>query len=166
MSAPSLYTYFPSVSHLITELIVQSFGELEAAVRNAVDAAAGAPLEERLSAGPRAYRMWALSNPQQFNLVFFDQVAGYAAPPEGPTVAAQEAIFGPMVREFADAHQVDPAAVASPGEFLDAFLGWWGSFHGLVALEANHHLDWVDAEAVFEKRLLQDVANIVAGSRT
>lgn len=161
MSAPSLYTYFPSVSHLFTELIVQSFESLATAVHNAIEAVASESVEQRLLAGPRAYRTWAIANPHHFNLVFFDQIDGYEAPPEGPTVDAQVAALRPITAQYAEARGVNVETLAIPGSALEDLLGWWGSFHGLVALEVNHHLDWVDAQAVFERRLGADVEAIL-----
>ena len=152
LSAPSLYSYFPSLADLFTELIVQSYESLAHVVNAAVEQARSESLEERLLAGPRAYRRWALDNRQAFNLIFFDQITGYQAPVDGPTVAAQIAVLRPIANEFA----IDA---------LDSFLGWWGAFHGLVALEANHHLSWVDSEAVFERRLRLDIVQIQADGR-
>ena len=161
MSAPSLYTYFPSLGHVFTELIVQSFESLAAAVRGAVASVADQPLKTRLLAGPRAYRSWAIDHPQHFNLVFFDQIAGYQAPPEGPTVDAQVAVLLPIATPYAEARGIEVESLETPGEALDGFLGWWGAFHGLVALEVNHHLDWVDPSSVFERRLQEDVATLL-----
>ncbi len=162
MSAPSLYTYFPSLGHVFTELIVQSFESLADAVRGAVVSVADQPLETRLLAGPRAYRAWAIEHPQPFNLVFFEQIDGYQAPPEGPTVDAQTAVLLPIATLYAEACGIEVETLEQPGEDLDGFLGWWGAFHGLVALEVNHHLDWVDPESVFEHRLRGDVAALLA----
>ena len=165
LSAPSLYSYFPSLADLFTELIVQSYESLAHAVNAAVEQARSESLEERLLAGPRAYRRWALDNRQAFNLIFFDQITGYQAPVDGPTVAAQIAVLRPIANEFAIAAGLKPGALSSPSDDLDSFLGWWGAFHGLVALEANHHLSWVDSEAVFERRLRLDIAQIQADGR-
>ena len=162
LSAPSLYSYFPSVADLFTTLIVQSYESLANAVSTAFEEARSTSVEERLRIGPRAYRRWALDNRQAFNLVFFDQITGYEAPADGPTVAAQIAALSPIANEFTLAAGLEPGALLSPGEHLNAFLSWWGAYHGIVALEANHHLDWVDSEAVFERRLRIDIAQILS----
>lgn len=165
VSAPAIYTYFPSLNDLYTRLIVDGYEALAAAVSAAVDAAADRPPVERLAAGPRAYRRWALDNRHTFNLVFFDQIIGYEAPPDGPTVDAQTAALLPIGSQFAKAIGVPLEGLTQPGDPLDEFLGWWGGFHGVVALEVNHHLDWIDAEAVFERRLERDVAAILTNTR-
>lgn len=161
MSAPSLYTYFPSLNDLFTELIVRSYNALAshvaAELANCTDASVG----ERLVVGPLAYRAWALANRQQFNLIFFDQIAGYEAPADGPTVEAQTTVLRPMALDYAKAGGQSLEELLEPGDLLEDFLGWWGTFHGLVVLEVNHHLDWVDASAVFERRLRREVEQLL-----
>lgn len=161
MGPASLYTYFPNLDALFTELIVRSFRSLAAAVTAGIDALAEAPVGDRLLAGPLAYRAWALAHPHEFNLVFTDQLPGYAATPGGPTVEAQTEIFRPMAATLHEARVTqgrmadptsDPMESASPDD-ITLFLGVWGLVHGLVSLEVNHHLGWVDAPAVFEDRV-------------
>ncbi len=166
MSAPSLYTYFPSLGDLFTELIVQSYHSLARHVADTLEGHADASLEERLVLGPSAYREWALANRQQFNLVFFDQICGYEAPADGPTVDAQIAVLKPIAADYATARGVTVEALAEPSEVLDDFLGWWGTFHGLVALEVNHHLDWVDPQAVFERRLRREISQLTTDTKS
>ena len=93
---------------LFTELILRIYGELAAATERAVTAFADASVGDRILAGPLAYRRWALAHRAEFNLVFTDQLPGYAAEPGGPTVEAQTAIFRPMARAFAEALGSDP----------------------------------------------------------
>lgn len=172
MSAPSLYTYFPSLNHLITELIVQSYQSLADAVSDALEDGSGQTMtanaddqlnaRQRLGAGPRAYRQWALANRQQFNLIFFDQISGYQAPDNGPTVAAQTRVLQPIGVEFAVATGRDATELETNDELLDDFLAWWGSFHGLVALEVNHHYDWRDPSSIFERWLDTNVTQLLS----
>jgi AcrR family transcriptional regulator len=160
VTAPALYTYFPSLAELFTELIVQSYRGLENSVASALDAAADLSLDERLAAGPIAYRRWAVQHRQQFNLVFFDQIAGYAAPADGPTVDAQTAVLRPIAAEYAAARGRGIDDVLGDDELLDGFLAWWGAFHGIVALEVNHHLDWRDPETIFLRHLTASIQQI------
>lgn len=165
MGPASLYTYFPSLDALFTELILRSFSSLAAAVAEATTWFEDAPVGDRLLVGPLAYRAWALRHPQEFNLIFSDQIPGFAATPGGPTVEAQRAIFRPVAAALRDARSASPDESAAgfdpdddptvdpPPERLSAFLGLWGLFHGLVSLEVNHHLEWVDSAAVIEDRL-------------
>jgi hypothetical protein len=110
----------------VIELIVQSYQALEHSVASALDAAADLGLDDRLAAGPIAYRKWALGHRQQFNLIFFDQIAGYTAPPNGPTVDAQTAVLRPIAAEYAGAHGRTIDDVLGDDELLDDFLAWWG----------------------------------------
>ncbi|WP_187977806.1 TetR/AcrR family transcriptional regulator [Mycetocola sp. JXN-3] len=149
MSAPAIYTYFPSLTELITELIVRCTDSLTEALRGAMPEQDARPLDQRLLAGPLAYREWALTHRSEFNLIFFDQVIGYAAPEGGVTVAAQSRMLHVLAGPFAALRGVEADALEAREDFLDEFLGWWGSFHGLVALEVNHHLDWRDPQRIF-----------------
>lgn len=162
MSAPALYTYFPGLAELFTELIVQSYQSLEADIRAAVEASSGSALDQRLVAGPVAYRSWAIEHPRQFNLIFFDQIGGYAAPPDGPTVSAQTDVLEPIAVPYAEARGCSLAQLLADGDLLDDFLGWWGAFHGIVALEVNHHLDWREPETVFRRHLHSSVRSLLA----
>ncbi len=155
MSPAALYTYFSGLDELFTELILRIFGELAAATERAVAAFDDASAGDRILAGPLAYRRWALAHRAEFNLVFTDQLPGYAAEPGGATVEGQTAIFRPMARAIAEALGIDPGPdpTSRPPEEVERFVGLWGLFHGLVTLEVNHHLDWVDSAAVFERRL-------------
>ncbi len=162
VTAPALYTYFPSLADLFTELIVQSYQGLEDSVASALDAASDLSLDDRLAAGPIAYRQWAIKHRQQFNLVFFDQIAGYAAPADGPTVDAQTAVLRPIAAEYAVARGRTIDDVLGDDELLDDFLAWWGAFHGIVALEVNHHLDWRDPEAIFLRHLAASIQHLIS----
>lgn len=161
MGPASLYTYFDGLDALFTELIVRSYRSIAAAVAAAIDAFTTRPAGDRLMVGPLAYRHWARRHRAEFNLVFTDQLPGFVAPPGGPTVDAQTAIFRPIAGVLAEVRAardgVDPEVLGDPvtatGDALDEFLGLWGLFHGLVILEVNHHLDWVDPASTFESRL-------------
>ncbi len=139
MSPASLYTYFDSLDALFTELILRTYASLAAATRAGVEHFADPA--DRMLAGIHAYRHWALTHRAEFNLIFTDQLPGYTAEPGGATVDAQVAVFEPLIEA---ARQFD--ADGSP----TAMLGVWGMFHGLVSLEVNHHLDWLDAAPQFD----------------
>jgi AcrR family transcriptional regulator len=154
MSPASLYTYFDGIDALFTELILRSYGALAASTEMAAAAFGDASVGDQILLGPLAYRYWALGHRAEFNLVFTDQLPGYTAEPGGSTVDAQMAIFRPMTKAIAAALGED---VSEPdeqtGDVLQSALGLWGLFHGLVSLEVNHHLDWLDARETYEGRL-------------
>ncbi|PYE15940.1 hypothetical protein DFR67_109168 [Williamsia limnetica] len=162
MSAPALYTYFPSLGDLFTELIVQSYKSLEGKVTDACADAEESDLEQRLAAGPVAYRAWAVGHRRQFNLIFFDQISGYTAPADGPTVSAQTGVLQPIAAQYAEARGCSLPELLADAGLLDDFLGWWGAFHGIVALEVNHHLDWREPEAIFRRHLDTSIRGLLS----
>jgi AcrR family transcriptional regulator len=98
MSPAGLYRYYASRDALLTDLLVDAYNDLAAAVAGA----AGLPAAGPADAGPPAvpdpmaallaaieeYRSWAVTDPARFLLIFGTPVPGYEAPPGGPTVTA------------------------------------------------------------------------------
>jgi AcrR family transcriptional regulator len=153
----TLYTYFDSLDDLFTAVILDSFTRLAAAVGAAAEAAADLDPVDRVMACAHAYRSWALDHPAEFNLVFTDRIPGYAAPPGGPTVEIQAAIFGPFVAAL-DALADDAGAVAGAITPDDERVGLWATMHGFVMLEINHHLPFVDdPRGVFDATLRRNL---------
>lgn len=154
MSPASLYTYFDGIDALFTELILRSYGALAICTETTAAAFADASVGDRILLGPLAYRHWALGHRAEFNLIFTDQLPGYRAEPGGSTVDAQMAIFRPMITAISAASGEDMSEPDDQtGDVLQLALGLWGLFHGLVSLEVNHHLEWIDAGANYEGRL-------------
>src|SRR6478609_8400938 len=89
----SLYTYFESIDDVFTMLLLSSYKRLAEATAAATEAFAKDPAPDRAFAGILAHRRWSLGHRNEFNLIFTDQLPGYAAPPGGPTVAAQVEVF-------------------------------------------------------------------------
>lgn len=149
----TLYTYFDGIHGLTTALIVHTYEQLA----EAIDAGVTDHDEpaDRLLAGARAYRRWALANRGRFNLVFTDIIPGYAAPSGGPTVIAQAMVLEPLVASLGQLLGHDSSDILRwPAPDRHFAIGAWAQLHGLVSLEVNHHLDWTgDAEATFENRL-------------
>jgi AcrR family transcriptional regulator len=154
MNPASLYTYFENLDAVFTAVILDSFRRLGDTLQTMTAQHADEPPVERLVASALAYRRWALEHPAEFNLVFTDQIPGYAAPPGGPTVEAQDTIFRPFITAIAEllnapVEQVDPASSSMPDDPSE-LIALWGMMHGLVMLEINHHLPFIDdREALF-----------------
>ncbi|MDT2007133.1 TetR/AcrR family transcriptional regulator [Rhodococcus opacus] len=139
----SLYTYFTSLDDVFTLLLLGSYRSLAAATATAVTAFGDTPPADRAMVGILAYRRWALAHRSEFNLIFSDQLPGYQAPPGGPTVAAETAVFEPIVDAL--------RGLESPELPAQELTVLWTAFHGAVALEVNHHLVWLDdPAAVYE----------------
>jgi AcrR family transcriptional regulator len=150
MGPASLYTYFDSLDDVFTMLLLASYGRLAAATAAAVAAFADDPPADRAFVSILAHRHWALAHRNEFNLIFTDQLAGYAAPPGGPTVAAQFEVFQPMLDALDELAPADPDL--TPDE-MAAIV--WTAFHGAVTLEVNHHLDWLGDTAALHETVVR-----------
>jgi AcrR family transcriptional regulator len=80
ISAPAIYNYFPDRDALVTALIIDaytSFGDSQLEARNALPET---DLYGRMHAIGMAYRTWALTHPQRYQLIFGTPIPGYEAP--------------------------------------------------------------------------------------
>ena len=146
----SLYTYFDSLDDIFTLLLLSSYRSLATATATAVEAFASDPPADRVFAGILAHRRWALAHRNEFNLLFTDVLPGYAAPPGGPTVDAQVQVFQPIVDALTELGPTAPDLTVA-----QASMVVWCAFHGAVALEVNHHLDWIDDPAAAHERTVR-----------
>jgi AcrR family transcriptional regulator len=155
VSPSTLYTYFDSLDALYTALILEVYGEMAAEVRRTVDP--GASPADRLREACAGYRRYALRHPARFTLVFTDVLPGYAAPENGPTIAAQVEVFQPLIEGFAELIGRSDIDVASwSAADRSRALGAWSQLHGFVSLEVNHHFVWIDdVDAEFERTIEQ-----------
>lgn len=106
MTAPGLYRYFASSDELITELIVDAYDDLGAAVATARGQASVDDMWTQLFATCQAYRDWARREPQRFALIFGIPVPGYCPPDQGPTTEATKRAIGQLTSIFLDAARV------------------------------------------------------------
>jgi AcrR family transcriptional regulator len=152
----SLYTYFGSLDDVFTMLLLASYKRLSSATAAVVAAFADDPPADRALVSILAHRHWALAHRNEFNLIFTDQLPGYAAPRGGPTVAAQFEVFQPMLDAL---HELAPADPDLTPDEMAAIV--WTAFHGAVILEVNHHLDWLgDTAALHEKIVRRALTSI------
>ncbi len=171
VSGPALYRYFASRDALLTELIVDAYGDLAATVE-AADVATrrdddGAVPRQRLRALSAALRAWALAQPHRYLLLYGTPVPGYVAP--AGTVALAQRALAPILDALAalPAPATDPrlstldaqfAARARetdqqiPGPVLRRGITWWTRLHGLLSLEIEGHLTGMG----FDPALLYD----------
>lgn len=80
ITAPAIYNYFPDRDALVTALIIdayKSFGDSQLEARDAVPAGNA---RGRLKAIGMAYRTWAITHPQRYQLIFGTPIPGYEAP--------------------------------------------------------------------------------------
>ena len=80
ITAPAIYNYFPDRDALVTQLIIDaytSFGDSQIEARDAISANDN---KKRFLAIGKAYRNWAHTFPQRYQLIFGTPIPGYKAP--------------------------------------------------------------------------------------
>jgi len=173
VSGPALYRYFRSRDALLTELVVDAYEDLGAALRDAMSHRRRAAPATRLLVLGEAYRAWALSQPHRYGLLFAPALPGHDAHAERIVAASQEAMAAllAVLAETGDA----PVSTAPPGPRLAGELrAWshergadaspalglraitlWARLHGHVSLEigGNFASMGLDPDALFEAAL-------------
>lgn len=163
MNPASLYTYVDGIDDLFTRILLAGFHDLADHVASAANGHGDA--RSRLVACCLAYRRWAVDNPQQFNLIFTDQIPGYAAPPGGPTVDADIAVYAPMVAALGEllGRDLDPLTFAElPLAERTRLFAAFAALHGFVMLEINHHAPMFDVEAMLRIHLDTVIEHLTA----
>ncbi len=168
MTGPALYRYFASRDALLTELVIDAYNDLAAALRTAVSSNTDAQLADFL----HAYRTWALAHPHRYRLLYqpplpnfdanADEVVAAATGAMTILIGAVTAHHGSRSRRASPARAsqslaqgfsawADATGVsASPDAVLDAVL-IWSRLHGFVSLEIAGNLAYMapDADALF-----------------
>jgi AcrR family transcriptional regulator len=158
VTAPAIYRYFPSLDDLITELIIENFHALAAAMAEGANSASENDYAGRLMGMLMAYRRWALDNRIDFQLIYGNPIPGYVAPAERTMPAARRGFD--VVVEILDAalaagaiipppeYNALPGAINAQIEGVIAHEGYnvpivvvylatvgWTRIHGIVMLE-------------------------------
>jgi len=174
VSGPALYRYFASRDELLTELVIDAYADLAAALAEASDQAAGQDPRGRLEAAARAYRAWALAQPHRYRLLYGPPLPGYDAHAERIVEAAWasmkvllaiigEQSLGESTQEAGLPQPLDAQLAAwaqshspgaDPATALRAVLTW-SRLHGIVSLEiaGNFASMGLDAGQLFEVQL-------------
>lgn len=176
MTAPALYRYFCSRDDLVTALIVDAYHSLAEALASARDAHPPGNHTERIIAAANAYREWALTHPEQYDLIFGTPIPDYHAPMEitGPAAAASMSV---LIQVLDAAYQdgklslaepspalltllqpwADKLDYAGPPTIIHLALAHWAQIHGLVSLELFGHLtatpECGDVDPLFEAEI-------------
>lgn len=206
MSPAGLYRYVDGRDDLLTLLIRSGYDDLADHLLVAVGApddeladpdvrpdapawavAPDAAPEDRLRAVCRAYRAWAMTNPNRFALLYGDPVPGYEAPDTGVTTDANTrvgtALLTPIVElalagrgrplPATDGEALTPAMARFVPQLPDGVdaptaatvLLLWGRLHGVVWLELNGQLAFLfddDASPLLDACVEGMVADITA----
>ena len=161
ITAPAIYNYFPNRDALVTALIVDAYNSLGESQESALADLSADDHASRLSALGLAYREWAVTYPQRYQLIFGTPIPGYHAPDEATLPAAVRALK-PLIGVLQSAHEADclraeRLATLTPQlksmltewkkfeggsdiEVLYLALVIWSRVHGLVMLEIGSHI--------------------------
>lgn len=161
IAAPSIYNYFPNRDNLVTMLIVDAYNSLADAQEAAFVDIVNEKHAERVSALGFAYREWAVTYPQRYQLIFGTPIPNYHAPEEVTIPAAARALvpltkaiqnifstgnlrterFAPMMPELKSMLGAwQEFEGGSDLEVLYLALVIWSRVHGLVMLEISNQL--------------------------
>jgi hypothetical protein len=109
----------------LTELVIDAYDDLAAALRTAAAGAAGQESRARFQMLACAYRSWALAQPHRYRLLFGAPLPGYDAHAQQLVEAAQAAM-----NLLLDALRgLDGGAAPPPGELLAVQLAAWTHAH-------------------------------------
>jgi AcrR family transcriptional regulator len=80
ITAPAIYNYFPDRDALVTALIIDAYKSFGNSQLEARDEISEEDIEGRMMAIGLAYRNWAHTYPQRYQLIFGTPLPGYEAP--------------------------------------------------------------------------------------
>lgn len=161
ITAPAIYNYFPDRDSLVTALIVEAFTSFGDSQLEARDSVPAADLEGRFQAIGLAYRDWAHTYPQRYQLIFGTPIPGYEAPMEKVFPASARSIMAllSVVESFRAARKLTIDTFPTVKyEYQHYFEVWkaqfgevhplshfvamliWARVHGIVSLEIQGNL--------------------------
>ena len=138
ISAPAIYNYFPDRDALVTALIIDaytSFGDWQLEAR---DSAPSNSSVKRLEAIGLAYRRWAHTYPQRYQLIFGTPIPGYKPPAEKvfPSSARSISALFSVVEELRAAGKLNLDAFPVINEKYRAYYELWRNYLGEVHPES------------------------------
>lgn len=147
VTAPTLYDYFPSKDAVLDALYVEGADRLCVAFDEAT--AASQPGLDRLTAIGRAYRQFALDNPDLYFLIFGRVDASYR--PGDEEKARGHAVHEKLEAVVREAIEIGALRAEDPELICNAM---WALAHGQITLEISGFVDecgpW-QAEQLYEK---------------
>jgi AcrR family transcriptional regulator len=161
ISAPAIYNYFPDRDALVTALIIDaftSFGDWQLKARDSFPTNAYA---QRMEAIGLAYRDWAHTYPQRYQLIFGTPIPGYKGPVDKilPSSARSLSALVSVVEGMRTAGKLNVDTFPKvQAEYQHSFELWksyggeahilslsvamviWTRVHGIVSLEIQGNL--------------------------
>lgn len=169
VSGPALYRYFTSRDELLTELVIDAYDDLAAALRGSNGETEKRAPRRRFEAFARAYRAWANAQPHRYRLLFGPPLPGYDAHAQRLIDAAQASMDALIEILPGDDEGTQPSkSLASQashwankrGTQADASTAiramlTWSRLHGFVSLEiaGNYASMGIDPDQLFEAEL-------------
>jgi AcrR family transcriptional regulator len=134
ITAPAIYNYFPDRDALVTALIIDaytSFGDWQLDAR---DSMAANDLPKKLKAIGLAYRNWAHTYPQRYQLIFGTPIPGYEAPTEKvfPSSARSISALLSVVEALRATGKLITDSVPTVSEKYKVYYEQWRSYLGDV----------------------------------
>ena len=96
ITAPAIYNYFPNRDHLVTALIADAYTSLGDSQKATLENVSKKDGATRFSALGIAYRDWAITYPQRYQLIFGTPIPNYDAP-EDKTIPAADWALVPLI---------------------------------------------------------------------
>ena len=172
ITAPAIYNYFPDRDALVTALIIDAYTSFGDSQIEARDAISPEKMLERLTAIGVAYRQWAVTYPQRYQLIFGTPIPGYVAPlmEVMPLAARSLSALVSVIDDLRIANKLNATGYpeVQPGyeqqfEIWKSFAGdynvlalavsmlIWSRVHGLVSLEISNNMPpfGVDGDALY-----------------
>ena len=161
ITAPAIYNYFPDRDALVTALIIDAFTSLGDWQIEARDSIPEEDLRGRLNAIGLAYRDWAHTFPQRYQLIFGTPIPGYVGPAEKifPSSARSLSALVSVVEGLRATGKLNTDAFPKvKSEYKVSFEMWksydgnadvlslsvamiiWSRVHGIVSLELQGNL--------------------------
>jgi AcrR family transcriptional regulator len=134
ITAPAIYNYFPDRDALVTALIIDaytSFGDWQLEARDSVRR--NDP-RKKLEAIGVAYRNWAHTYPQRYQLIFGTPIPGYKMPAEKafPSSARSISALFSVVEELRAAGKLQVTSAPTINEKYTPFYELWKNYLGEV----------------------------------
>jgi len=161
ITAPAIYNYFPDRDALVTGLIIDAFTSLGDWQIEARDSIPEEDLRGRLNAIGLAYRDWAHTFPQRYQLIFGTPIPGYVGPVEKIFPSSARSLSA-LVSVVEGLHATGKLNIGSfpkvKSEYKVSFEVWksydgnadvlslsvamiiWSRVHGIVSLELQGNL--------------------------
>jgi AcrR family transcriptional regulator len=79
VSGPALYRYFASRDELLTDLVIDAYDDMAAALKAAIATTPKRTPRGRFETLARAYRAWAITQPHRYRLLYGPPLPGYNA---------------------------------------------------------------------------------------